>query len=102
MLLIGLAAAAHQGWSANAYTLVSDIMPKRAVSSVVGLGGFVSGLASMGVSQAVGALLTKNPGGYVPVFAWASIMYLLALLVLQGLVPRIAPLPDDASRGRPL
>ena len=94
VLIIGVAAAAHQGWSANAYTFVSDILPKRSVSSVVGLGGFVSGLASMVVAQAVGLVLTKT-GSYVPIFAWASTMYLLSLFFIQALVPRIAPLPDD-------
>ena len=100
VFLVGLAAAAHQGWSANAYTFVSDILPKRAVSSVVGLGGFVSGLASMVVAQAVGLVLTKT-GSYVPLFGWASTMYLLSLLFIQLLVPRIAPLPDTPS-GSPL
>ncbi len=90
--LVGLAAAAHQGWSANAYTFVSDILPKQSVSSVVGLGGFVSGLASMVVAQAVGLILTRT-GSYVPLFVWASTMYLLSLFFIQLLVPRIEPLP---------
>jgi ACS family hexuronate transporter-like MFS transporter len=86
--VVGLAAAAHQAWSANLYTFASDVMPKRAVGSVVGLGGFASGLASMVVAQAVGWVLTAT-GSYIPLFMWASTMYLFALLAVQLLVPKI-------------
>ncbi len=95
VLLVGLAAAAHQGWSANLYTFVSDVMPRPAVSSVVGLGGFVSGIASMGVAQAVGFVLTRT-GSYVPLFMWASTMYLFSLLAIHLFVPRIEPPVEGA------
>lgn len=95
-LLVGLAAAAHQGWSANLFTFVSDTMPPRAVSSLVGLGGFVASLASMGVAQAVGFVLTKT-GSYVTIFGWASTMYLLSLLFIHILVPRIEPVKVDET-----
>jgi ACS family hexuronate transporter-like MFS transporter len=88
VLLVGLAAAAHQGWSANLFTFASDTMPKRAVSSLVGMGGFAAGLASMVVAQAVGLILTRT-GSYVIPFAWASTMYLFGLLFLHLLVPKI-------------
>lgn len=100
VLLVGLAAAAHQGWSANLYTFVSDTMPKRAVSSVVGLGGFAAGIASMGNAQIVGHVLTVTDNNYVPIFVWASTMYVLAWLLLQLLVPRINP-PDQAETALP-
>jgi len=91
VLLVGLAAAAHQGWSANLYTFVSDTMPKRAVSTVVGLGGFAAGIASMGNAQIVGYVLTITHNNYVPLFVWASTMYVVAWLFLHLLVPRIEP-----------
>ena len=88
VLLLGVAAAAHQGWSANLYTLVSDTTPKTSISTVIGLGGFVSGLFAMGVAKAVGLILEKTNSFYLP-FAIASVMYLLALLMVHLLVPRI-------------
>lgn len=89
VFVVGLAAASHQAWSANLYTFVSDTMPKGAVCSVVGLGGFTGGIASMGIAQAIGYVLTAT-GSYVPLFVWASSMYLLSLLAIHLLVPRIA------------
>ena len=97
--VVGVAAASHQAWSANLYTFVSDIMPKRAVGSVVGLGGFTSGIASMVVAQAVGWVLTQT-GSYVPIFAWASTMYLFSLLAIQLLVPKIHQLDPPAPTVR--
>ncbi len=97
--VVGVAAASHQAWSANLYTFVSDIMPKRAVGSVVGLGGFTSGIASMVVAQAVGWVLTQT-GSYVPLFAWASTMYLFSLLAIQLLVPKIHQLDPPAPTVR--
>jgi ACS family hexuronate transporter-like MFS transporter len=93
--IVGVAAASHQAWSANLYTFVSDVMPKRAVASVVGLGGFTGGISSMVVAQAVGLVLTKT-GSYVPLFMWASTMYLFSLLAIQLLVPRIVPHGDKS------
>lgn len=86
--LLGVAAAAHQGWSANLYTLVSDTTAKGSVSTVIGLGGFVGGLVSMAVAKAVGYILEQTGSFYIP-FAVASVMYLLALLAVHLLVPHI-------------
>lgn len=96
VFVVGLAASAHQGWSANLYTFVSDTMPKRAVSSVVGLGGLVSGIAGMGTAQLVGWVLTAT-GSYVPLFVAASTLYLIGLLALHLLVPRIEPVASIAA-----
>jgi MFS transporter, ACS family, hexuronate transporter len=85
--LIALATAAHQGWSANLFTTVSDMFPRRAVGSVVGIGGMMGGIG--------GALLGASAGwiighvGYVPLFAIAAFSYLLALIVIQLLAPRL-------------
>jgi len=88
--LIGLAAAAHQGWSVNLFTLVSDMFPQRAVGSVVGIGGFGGAVAGMMVATFTGFLL-QFTGSYVPLFVMASSAYLLALLVIQVLVPKLEP-----------
>jgi MFS transporter, ACS family, aldohexuronate transporter len=88
--LIGLAAAAHQGWSANLFTLVSDMFPRRAVASVVGIGGFGGAVAGMLIATFTGFLL-QSTGSYVPLFAMASSAYLLALLVIHILVPKLEP-----------
>ena len=88
--LIGLAAASHQGWSANLYTMVSDTFPRRAVASVVGIGGFGGAVAGMLVATFTGFLL-QFTGSYVPLFAMASSAYLLALLVIHLLVPKLEP-----------
>lgn len=86
--IVGLAGSAHQGWSANLYTFVSDAMPKQAVSSVVGLGGFVAFVTGGFTSKLVGHILERT-GSYATVFATASLMYLSALLALHLLVPRL-------------
>ncbi|MBZ5632527.1 MAG: MFS transporter [Acidobacteriia bacterium] len=88
--LIGLAAASHQGWSANLYTMVSDTFPRRAVASVVGIGGFGGAVAGMLIATFTGFLL-QFTGSYVPLFVMAGSAYLLALLVIQVLVPKLEP-----------
>ncbi len=87
--LIGLAAAAHQGWSANLYTLVSDMFPRAVVGSMVGLGGFGGAVGGMLVAPAVGYWLDFSHGAYGPLFVIAGSMYLIALLVIHLLVPRL-------------
>nr|MCU0609656.1 MFS transporter [Chitinispirillaceae bacterium] len=89
VLLIGLACGAHQGWSANIFTLSSDMFPKRAVGSVVGIGGAVGGIGGFFIANIVGFILNKNPGNYLPIFIIAGSMYLLALLVIQVMAPKL-------------
>lgn len=88
VLIVGVAGSAHQGWSANLFSVVSDTMPKDAISSVVGLGGFVSYFTGGFVNGFTGYIL-ETTGSYVYVFAYFSGMYLLSLLAIQILVPRI-------------
>jgi MFS transporter, ACS family, hexuronate transporter len=88
--LIALATAAHQGWSANLYTLVSDTFPRRAVGSVVGIGGFAGAASGMLISTATGYLLQWT-GSYVPIFFVAASAYLFALLLIHLLAPRLEP-----------
>ena len=96
VLVIGLAASAHQGFSANLFTLVSDTVPGAAVSSVVGIGGMAGAIGGMLVAQAVGHLLEWT-GSYAVPFACASVAYLLALLVIHTLLPRLEPMPGRAQ-----
>jgi len=88
--LVSLAAAAHQGWSANMFTMASDMFPKRAVGSVVGFGGMSGSIGGMLIALIVGAVLQKT-GSYAPIFVMAASAYLVALTVIQLLVPRLTP-----------
>ena len=87
-LLIGLAAAAHQGFSANLYTMASDTNPPNAVASVVGLGGMAGAIGGMGVAEAAGVVLQAT-GSYVILFGCAAGAYLLALLLMHLILPRM-------------
>ena len=88
--LISLAAAAHQGWSSNLYTLTSDMFPRQAIGSVVGLGGMAGAIAGIFVSAVVARIL-EFTGSYISIFAIASGAYLFALAVIHALVPRLEP-----------
>lgn len=88
--LIGLATAGHQGWSANVFTLTSDMFPRHAVASVVGIGGFAGAVGGMMIATFTGWLL-QTTGSYLPVFLMAGSAYLLALLLVHLLAPRLEP-----------
>jgi ACS family hexuronate transporter-like MFS transporter len=90
ILLIALAAGAHQGWSANLYTLASDMFPRGAVGSVVGCASTVGAIGGMLVAKAVGYILQRT-GSYVAVFLLASSAYLVAFCFIQALAPRLKP-----------
>jgi len=90
VVLIGLATAGHQGWSANLFTLTSDLFPQRAVASVVGLGGFAGAVGGMMISTFIGLLL-QTTGSYFSVFVMAGSVYLLALAAVQAIAPRLEP-----------
>jgi ACS family hexuronate transporter-like MFS transporter len=96
VLIVGIAGSAHQGWSANLFSFVSDCLPKKAVSTVVGFGGFVTYFTGGVVSWLTSQILEQT-GSYVPVFAWASLMYVLSLIAIQLLVPRIPQSPEAAA-----
>lgn len=93
--LIALAAAAHQGWSSNLYTLTSDMFPRRAVASVVGAGGALGALSGAFASQVVAAILQVT-GSYVSIFTIAAGAYLVALACVHLLAPRLEPAPIGA------
>jgi len=88
--LIGLAAACHQGFSANLYTITSDMFPVRAVGSVVGMGGMAGALGGLFIATVVGYVLQWT-GSYEIPFALAGFAYLAALGVIHLLAPRLEP-----------
>jgi MFS transporter, ACS family, aldohexuronate transporter len=88
--LLSLATAAHQGWSANAFTLASDMFPRQAVGSVVGLGGFAGAVGGMLIAKLTGYLLEVT-GTYVTVFMMAAGAYLTALVIVHLLSPKLEP-----------
>jgi MFS transporter, ACS family, aldohexuronate transporter len=88
VLLIGIAAASHQGWSANIFTTASDMFPKRAVASVVGLGGMAGAIGGMLISTAAGFIIQLT-GQYLVLFIVCGFAYLVALLIFHLLVPKM-------------
>lgn len=92
--LIGLAAAAHQGWSANLFTTVSDMFPRRAVGSVVGIGGMAGAMGGATFAVATGYILDRTHNNYLIMFLVAGSIYLLALVLVHLLVPRLDPIED--------
>ena len=100
VLLIGIGASAHQAWSANIFTTVSDMFPKKAVGSVVGIGGMAGGLGGVVMSKLGGALFDHYKAlghietGYTIMFAICAVAYLVAWLVMKALVPKYKPITD--------
>jgi ACS family hexuronate transporter-like MFS transporter len=99
VLLIGLATAAHQGFSANLFTLTSDMFPRRAVGSVVGIGGFCGAMGGVLMNLGAGRLRDMT-GNYIAMFAIAASAYLTALLIIHLLVPQLQPVEIAASQKR--
>ncbi len=91
ILLISMAAAAHQGWASNIFTVTSDIFPKNSVGTVMGIAGFCGALAGAISATAIGTILEVT-GSYFIVFAMASSAYILAWLILKIMIPEIKPL----------
>jgi ACS family hexuronate transporter-like MFS transporter len=88
--IVGVAAASHQWWSANIFTLSSDMFPKYALGSVVGIGGFFGAAGGVLFQRATGWLLQHNGSNYTPVFLVCGFAYVSALLVIHLLAPRLA------------
>lgn len=91
VILIGIAAAAHQGWSANIFTTASDMFPRQAVGSVVGIGGMAGSIGGMFSATAVGLILQYTNNSYYSVFICAAAAYLLALFIIHLLAPKLEP-----------
>ncbi|WP_321281082.1 MFS transporter [Marinifilum fragile] len=94
--LIALASGGHQAWSANLFTLVSDVMPKKAVASVVGIGGMVGAIAGMLVDFALGNGLDSSGNSfYFWMFLVAGLLYLVILGIIHLMLPKLKPLNED-------
>lgn len=100
VILIGIGASAHQAWSANIFTTVSDMFPKKAVGSVVGIGGMAGGLGGVIITKIGGALFDHYKAlghietGYTIMFAYCAIAYLLAWGIMKSLVPKYKLITD--------
>lgn len=100
VLFIGIGASAHQAWSANIFTTVSDMFPKKAVASVVGIGGMAGGIGGVILTKLGGALFDHYKAlghietGYTIMFTICSVAYLIAWSVMKALVPKYNPITD--------
>lgn len=98
IFLIGLGAAGHQAWSANIFTLVSDVFPKKATASVVGIGGMVGALAGMLGDISLGSVLdTAGNSGYFWAFLIAGSLYLVVLGLVHLIMPKMTPLDENLN-----
>ena len=100
VLLIGVGASAHQAWSANIFTTVSDMFPKKAIGSIIGIGGMAGGIGGVLVSKLGGYLFDYYDGlghiqtGYTIMFVLCAVAYLIAWSVMKMLVPKYSPITD--------
>lgn len=99
--LVALAAAGHCGYAANLFTLVSDTVPRQAVSSVVGIGGMAGSIAGMVFAQIVARVLEATNNNYLAPFAIAATTYSLALLLMHLLLPKLERMTLDATPAHP-
>ena len=90
--LVGLAAAAHCGFAANLFTLVSDTVPQQAISSVVGIGGMAGALGGMAFAQLVSRILDLTKCNYLLSFALSSLAYLVGLGIMHLMLPKLEPM----------
>ena len=91
VMIVAVAAAAHQAWSANVYTLASDMFPRSAVGSVVGIGAFAGAMGGVVFQRAVGRILDANGQNYTPIFAICGSAYVVAWLIIHLIAPRLEP-----------
>ena len=98
VFLIGLAAAGHQSWSINGYTLVSDVFPKKATASVIGIGKMIGVAFAIVADIALGAVLdTANNSGYFWAFLISGLSYLIIIGFVHLLMPEMTPLDDNLN-----
>ena len=95
--IVSVAAAAHQWWSCNMFTMSSDMFPRRAVATVVGLGGFAGAMGGVGFQWLIGRILQRDPTAYSQIFVVCGLAYVSALLVIHLLVPRLEPVRLDGE-----
>ena len=89
--IVSVAAAAHQAWSANVYTLASDMFPRAAVGSVVGIGAFAGGIGGWAFQRVTGRILQANGNDYTPIFVICGLAYVSGWTIIHLLAPRLEP-----------
>lgn len=107
ILLIAVGASAHQAWSANIFSTIGDMFPKRAIATITGIGGMAGGIGSFFIQKGAGMLFTYSdqtalrflgfegkPAGYAIAFIFCALAYLIAWGVMKMLVPRYKPITD--------
>lgn len=107
VLLIAVGASAHQAWSANIFSTVGDMFPKKAVATITGIGGMAGGIGSFFINKGSGMLFTHadetqmqflgftgKPAGYFIIFIFCAIAYLLAWIIMKSLVPKYKLITD--------
>ena len=105
--LVGIAAAAHQSWSANIFSTVGDMFPKESIATITGIGGMAGGLGSFFIQQGAGLLFDASEAGgwtvfgahgiqagYIIMFTYCAVAYLLAWLIMKSLVPHYRPITE--------
>lgn len=105
VIIIGIAGAAHQSWSANIFSTVGDMFPKRAIATVTGIGGMAGGIGSFLINKGSGSLFdyagktqmqfagfTGKPAGYFIIFSICAVAYLIGWIVMKSLVPKYKPI----------
>ncbi|MDB4879299.1 MAG: major facilitator superfamily 1 [Gemmatimonadetes bacterium] len=95
--IVSVAAAAHQWWSANLFTTASDMFPRRAVATVVGLGGFAGAMGGVAFQRMTGRILQADPSAYGKIFIVCGLAYVVALAIIHLLAPKLAPVRLDAA-----
>lgn len=95
VILIGIGASAHQAWSANLFTTVSDMFPKKTVASIIGIGGMAGGIGGVLMTKLGGYIFDKYEAlgdihtGYTIMFAICAVAYVIAWLIMKALVPKM-------------
>ena len=90
ILIVGWLAAVHQAFSANLYTLPGDVFPRKAVGSVIGIGGMVGGIGGMIMAKSTGLVLDATGGNYTLIFSACTGTYFIAVLAIHLLSPKLA------------
>lgn len=98
VLIVGVAAAAHQGWSANVYTLTSDMFPKATVGTAMGIGACGGALGGVGFQLVTGKILQANGSNYTPIFVVCGLAYVTAWVLIHLLAPRLEPVDVAGPR----
>lgn len=106
-IIIGLAGAGHQAWSANIFSTVGDMFPKSTIATITGMGNMAGGIASFLINKGAGMLFvyaaaqgdafgflgfTGKPAGYMIIFCFCAVAYLIAWCIMKSLVPRHKPI----------